>query len=45
MQFSAKYKILRPLVSRLRHKIEPFPALSDRIVSLRGTGYLYEGDK
>ncbi|HQV95611.1 MAG TPA: response regulator transcription factor [Anaerolineales bacterium] len=38
-------EILRPLVSRLRHKIEPFPSLSDRIVSVRGTGYLYEGDK
>jgi DNA-binding response OmpR family regulator len=38
-------EILRPLVSRLRHKLEPFPALSDRVVSIRGTGYLYEGDK
>ncbi len=38
-------EILRPLVSRLRHKIEAFPSLSDRIVSVRGTGYLYEGDK
>jgi DNA-binding response OmpR family regulator len=38
-------EILRPLVSRLRHKIESFPSLSDRIVSVRGTGYLYEGDK
>jgi DNA-binding response OmpR family regulator len=38
-------EILRPLVSRLRHKLEPFPALADRIVSVRGTGYLYEGDK
>lgn len=38
-------EILRPLVSRLRHKLEPFPALSDRVVSVRGTGYLYEGDK
>ena len=37
-------EILRPLVSRLRHKLEPFPALSDRVVSVRGTGYLYEGD-
>ncbi|HJR80980.1 MAG TPA: response regulator transcription factor [Anaerolineales bacterium] len=37
-------EILRPLVSRLRHKLEPFPALSDRIVSVRGTGYLYEGE-
>ncbi len=38
-------EILRPLVSRLRHKLETFPALSDRIVSVRGTGYLYEGRK
>jgi len=38
-------EILRPLVSRLRHKLEAFPSLSDRIVSVRGTGYLYEGDK
>jgi len=38
-------EILRPLVSRLRHKLEAFPSLSDRVVSVRGTGYLYEGDK
>jgi DNA-binding response OmpR family regulator len=38
-------EILRPLVSRLRHKLEAFPALSDRIVSVRGTGYLYESEK
>ncbi len=38
-------EILRPLVSRLRHKLEEFPTLSDQIVSVRGTGYLYEGDK
>jgi len=38
-------EILRPLVSRLRHKLETFPTLSERIVSVRGTGYLYEGDK
>jgi len=37
-------EILRPLVSRLRHKLESFPSLSDRVVSVRGTGYLYEGD-
>lgn len=36
-------EILRPLVSRLRHKLEAFPSLSDRVVSVRGTGYLYEG--
>jgi DNA-binding response OmpR family regulator len=38
-------EILRPLVSRLRHKLEACPSLSDHIVSVRGTGYLYEGDK
>jgi DNA-binding response OmpR family regulator len=38
-------EILRPLVSRLRHKLETFPSLSDRIVSVRGTGYLYEAEK
>ena len=38
-------EILRPLVSRLRHKLEQFPILSERVVSIRGTGYLYEADK
>jgi len=38
-------EILRPLVSRLRHKLDKFPALSDHIVSIRGTGYVYEGAK
>ena len=38
-------EILRPLVSRLRHKLEPFPALAESIVSVRGTGYLYEQEK
>lgn len=38
-------EILRPLVSRLRHKLETFPSLSDRIVSIRGTGYLYDSEK
>jgi len=38
-------EILRPLVSRLRHKLESFPSLSEKVVSVRGTGYLYEGDK
>ncbi len=38
-------EILRPLVSRLRHKLEQFPSLSERVVSVRGTGYLYEGNK
>ncbi len=36
-------EILRPLVSRLRHKLEDFPSLSDRVSSVRGTGYIYEG--
>ncbi len=36
-------EILRPLVSRLRHKLEAFPLLSEKVVSVRGTGYLYEG--
>lgn len=36
-------EILRPLVSRLRHKLEVFPLLSKQIVSIRGTGYVYEG--
>lgn len=36
-------EILRPLVSRLRHKLEAFPSLADHIVSIRGTGYVYEG--
>jgi len=38
-------EILRPLVSRLRHKLDTFPALSASIVSIRGTGYLYEQEK
>jgi len=38
-------EILRPLVSRLRHKLETFPSLSESIVSVRGTGYLYEQEK
>jgi DNA-binding response OmpR family regulator len=37
-------EILRPLVSRLRHKLEKFPSLSDQVISVRGTGYLYEGN-
>lgn len=35
-------EILRPLVSRLRHKLDAFPTLHQRIVSVRGTGYIYE---
>ena len=38
-------EILRPLVSRLRHKLEPFSALAESIVSVRGTGYVYEVEK
>ncbi len=38
-------EILRPLVSRLRHKLDQFPSLSQQVVSVRGTGYLYEGEK
>lgn len=38
-------EILRPLVSRLRHKLDNFPSLSEKVVSVRGTGYLYEGEK
>jgi DNA-binding response OmpR family regulator len=38
-------EILRPLVSRLRHKLAKFPALSERVASVRGTGYFYEGEK
>ena len=36
-------EILRLLVSRLRHKLEAFPSLSEKVVSVRRTGYLYEG--
>ena len=38
-------EILRPLVSRLRHKLEKFPMLSESVASVRGTGYLYELEK
>ncbi len=37
-------EILRPLVSRLRHKLSPFPTLYERIVSVRGTGYVFESE-
>ncbi len=37
-------EILRPLVSRLRMKLAEVPHLSERIVSVRGTGYLYDRD-
>ena len=35
-------EILRPLVSRLRNKLVEFPELFERIVSVRGTGYVLE---
>jgi len=35
-------EILRPLVSRLRQKLADIPALMRRIVSVRGTGYVFE---
>jgi len=38
-------EILRPLVSRLRHKLEAYPVLSERVASVRGTGYVYEAGK
>jgi DNA-binding response OmpR family regulator len=34
--------ILRPLVSRLRRKLDTFPGGKDWIVNVRGTGYLFE---
>jgi DNA-binding response OmpR family regulator len=37
-------EILRPLVSRLRHKLEAFPLLNNRVASVRGTGYVYEAE-
>ena len=38
-------EILRPLVSRLRHKLDKFQALANHVVSIRGTGYVYERGK
>ena len=35
-------EILRPLVSRLRNKLVEFPNLFERVVSVRGTGYVFE---
>jgi DNA-binding response OmpR family regulator len=37
-------EILRPLVSRLRQKLEAVPSLMERIVSVRGTGYVFESE-
>lgn len=38
-------EILRPLVSRLRNKLNKFPKVLERIVSIRGTGYVFEPEK
>ncbi len=38
-------EILRPLVSRLRHKVADVPALQDCIRSVRGTGYVFDCDQ
>ena len=35
-------KILRPVVSRLRHKISEIPEWNDRIKNVRGAGYVLE---
>jgi DNA-binding response OmpR family regulator len=37
-------EILRPLVSRLRQKLAVMPSLVRRIVSVRGTGYIFESE-
>jgi DNA-binding response OmpR family regulator len=37
-------EILRPLVSRLRQKLGRTPSLMRRIVSVRGTGYVFENE-
>ena len=37
-------EILRPLVSRLRQKLEEIPSLMHRISSVRGTGYVFESE-
>lgn len=38
-------EILRPLVSRLRRKLERHPALAKAVISIRGTGYVCEVPK
>ncbi len=38
-------EILRPLVSRLRQKLAGIPSLMKRIVSVRGTGYVFEDSR
>ena len=37
-------EILRPLVSRLRQKLSDVPTLMRRVVSVRGTGYVFEDE-
>jgi DNA-binding response OmpR family regulator len=37
-------EILRPLVSRLRQKLARTPSLMRRIISVRGTGYVFENE-
>ena len=37
-------EILRPLVSRLRQKLSEIPSLMERLVSVRGTGYVFESE-
>jgi DNA-binding response OmpR family regulator len=37
-------EILRPLVSRLRQKLSDVPSLMHRVVSVRGTGYVFEDE-
>jgi DNA-binding response OmpR family regulator len=38
-------EILRPLVSRLRQKLADIPTLMRRIISVRGTGYIFEEEQ
>ncbi len=38
-------EILRPLVSRLRQKLSEIPSLMERVVSVRGTGYVFENEQ
>nr|BAL54957.1 two-component system transcriptional regulator [uncultured Chloroflexota bacterium]BAL57211.1 two-component system transcriptional regulator [uncultured Chloroflexota bacterium] len=35
-------ELIRPLVSRLRHKIAAFPGLDRCVVSIRGSGYMWD---
>jgi len=38
-------EILRPLVSRLRQKLAGIPTLMRRLISVRGTGYVFENER